>query len=581
MTPAAVNPRGLLLWVWRGYLAKHWRLLSVAMVFMALEGGMFGALSYMMKPMFDRVFVGGEADAIVWVGLLFLAIFVVRAIASIVQKVLLTRISQLSVADIRQDLLAHLMVLDTAYHQTHSPGYLMQRVEGDVDAISKVWRTIITGAGRDVIALISLFAVAISVDWRWTLVALLGAPILVAPSMILQRYVRKKARRARDVAAKLSVRLNEAFHGIIPVKLNALEHYQSERYRTLTEERVNVETRSALGQATIPGLIDIMAGLGFMGVLFYGGNEILSGEKTVGDFMAFFTAIGLAFEPLRRLGNVAGVWQVAAAGIERIRQILDTEPVLRSPAKPKPAPQGFPEIKLEAVSLTYGDKTVLNDCSFTADAGKTTALVGPSGAGKSTIFNVLTRLVDPSHGKITIGGLPVSEMALSELRGLFSVVSQDALLFDDTVLDNILLGQTEVSDQDLKRALDAAHVSEFLPHLSDGLNSPVGPRGSALSGGQRQRVAIARALLRNRPILLLDEATSALDTGSEAKVQAALDELSKGRTTLVIAHRLSTVRDADKIVVMDRGRVLEEGTHDDLLAQSGTYAALHQMQMRD
>jgi ABC-type multidrug transport system fused ATPase/permease subunit len=278
---------------------------------------------------------------------------------------------------------------------------------------------------------------------------------------------------------------------------------------------------------------------------------------------------------------VAGVWQVAAAGIERIRQILDTEPVLRSPANPKPAPQGVPEIKLESVSLTYWDKTVLNDCSFTAEAGKTTALVGPSGAGKSTIFNVLTRLVDPSHGKVTIGGLPVSEMALSELRGLFSVVSQDALLFDDTVLDNILLGQTDVSDQDLKRALDAAHVSEFLPHLADGLNSPVGPRGSALSGGQRQRVAIARALLRNRPILLLDEATSALDTGSEAKVQAALDELSKGRTTLVIAHRLSTVRDADKIVVMDRGRVLEEGTHDDLLAQSGTYAALHQMQMRD
>jgi ABC-type multidrug transport system fused ATPase/permease subunit len=581
MTEAAVNPRGLLLWVWRGYLSKHWRLLIVAMIFMALEGGMFGALSYMMKPMFDRVFVGGEADAILWVGLLFLGIFIVRAVASIVQKVLLTRISQLSVADIRQDLLAHLMVLDTAYHQTHSPGYLMQRVEGDVDAISKVWRTIITGAGRDVIALISLFAVAISVDWRWTLVALLGAPILIAPSVLLQRYVRREARRARDVAAKLSVRLNEAFHGITPVKLNALERYQSDKYRALTEQRVRVETRSALGQATIPGMIDIMAGLGFMGVLFYGGSEILSGEKTVGDFMAFFTAIGLAFEPLRRLGNVAGVWQVAAAGIERIRQILDTEPDLRSPAHPKPAPKGVPEIRLEDVSLSYGDTTVLDQCSFTAEAGQTTALVGPSGAGKSTIFNVLTRLVDPSHGDVTIGGLPVSEMALADLRGLFSVVSQEALLFDDTVLENILLGQRDVSDADLKRALDAAHVSDFLPQLSDGLNTPVGPRGSSLSGGQRQRVAIARALLRNRPILLLDEATSALDTGSEVKVQEALDELSKGRTTLVIAHRLSTVRDAHKIVVMDQGRVIEQGTHEALLAKSGTYAALHQMQMRD
>lgn len=581
MTEAAVNPRGLLAWVWRGYLSKHWRLLLVAMVFMALEGGMFGALSYMMKPMFDRVFVGGEADAIIWVGLLFLGIFVIRAVASIVQKVLLTRISQLSVADIRQDLLAHLLVLDTQYHQTHSPGYLMQRVEGDVDAISKVWRTVITGAGRDVIALISLFAVAISVDWRWTLVALLGAPILIAPSMILQRYVRKKARRARDVAAKLSIRLNEAFHGIIPVKLNALERYQSNRYRTLTEERVSVETSSALGQATIPGLIDIMAGLGFMGVLFYGGTEILSGEKSVGDFMAFFTAIGLAFEPLRRLGNMAGVWQVAAAGIERIRQILDTEPGLRSPAKPLPPPQGVPEIRLEDVSVSYGETSVLNGCSFIADAGKTTALVGPSGAGKSTIFNVLTRLVDPTHGQVTLGGVPVSSIALGDLRGLFSVVSQDALLFDDTVLENILLGQTDVSEQKLKRALDAAHVSDFLPQLSDGLNTPVGPRGSALSGGQRQRVAIARAVLRDRPILLLDEATSALDTGSEAKVQEALDDLSKGRTTLVIAHRLSTVRDAHKIVVMDQGRVIEQGTHDALLERSGSYAALHRMQMRD
>jgi ATP-binding cassette, subfamily B, bacterial MsbA len=581
VSDAAVNPRGLLIWVWRGYLARHWALLLVAMLFMALEGGMFGALSYMMKPMFDRVFVGGDADAITWVGLIFLAIFVTRALASIVQKVLLTRISQLSVADIRQDLLAHLLVLDTAYHQTHSPGYLMQRVEGDVEAISKVWRTIITGAGRDVIALFSLFGVAISVDWRWTLVALVGAPVLIAPSMLLQRYVRKKARRARDVAAHLSVRLNEAFHGIIPVKLNALERYQSDRYRTLTEERVKVETSSALGQATIPGMIDIMAGLGFMGVLFYGGAEILSGEKTVGDFMAFFTAIGLAFEPMRRLGNVFGVWQVAAAGIERIRQILETEPKLKSPASPKAPPKGTPRISLQDVTLTYGETIVLQGCSFTAEAGQTTALVGPSGAGKSSIFNVLTRLVDPESGSVTIGDVSVADMDLADLRGLFSVVSQEALLFDDTVRENILLGQKDIPEAELKNALEAAHVAEFLSQLSDGLDTPVGPRGSALSGGQRQRVAIARALLRNRPILLLDEATSALDTGSEAKVQAALDELSKGRTTLVIAHRLSTIRDAQKIVVMDRGRVIEEGTHDVLIALGGTYAALHQMQSRD
>jgi ABC-type multidrug transport system fused ATPase/permease subunit len=233
------------------------------------------------------------------------------------------------------------------------------------------------------------------------------------------------------------------------------------------------------------------------------------------------------------------------------------------------------------VTLTYGETTVLRNCSFAAEAGQTTALVGPSGAGKSSVFNVLTRLVDPQSGSITIGDVPVADMDLAVLRGLFSVVSQEALLFDDTVRENILLGQKDITEAALKTALEAAHVADFLPQLSDGLDTPVGPRGSALSGGQRQRVAIARALLRNRPILLLDEATSALDTGSEAKVQAALDELSKGRTTLVIAHRLSTIRDAQKIVVMDRGCVIEEGTHDVLIAQRGTYAALHQMQSRD
>lgn len=551
------------------------------MLFMSLEGAMFGAVSYMMKPMFDSVFIGGRSDLLIWVALAFLAIFAIRAGASVVQKVLLTRLSQITAAEMRRDLVSHLMTLEGQFHQSHSPGYLMQRVEGDVGAIGKVWRTIITGAGRDVIALISLFAVAVNIDWRWTLVALLGAPLLVAPAVIVQHFVRRNARVARDVAAGLSVRLNEIFHGIVPIKLNRLERYQSKRYSDLTDKRIHVETRSALGQASIPGLIDIMAGLGFMGVLLYGGGEIINGEKTVGDFMAFFTALGLAFEPLRRLGAVSGVWQVAAAAMERLRELLETKPALQSPANPLPAPEGVPEIVLEDVHLAYGDAPVLRGASLVAEAGKTTALVGASGAGKSTVFNLITRLVDPQAGRATIGGVDLRDMALDDLRGLFSVVSQEALLFDESLRDNIVLDQTGVSDAALQKALDAAHVSDFLPRLSDGIDSPAGPRGSNLSGGQRQRVAIARAVLRDTPILLLDEATSALDTASEALVQEALDRLAEGRTTLVIAHRLSTVRHADKIVVMDQGRVVEQGTHDALMARGGTYARLQQLQSAD
>nr|WP_254899055.1 ABC transporter ATP-binding protein [Thalassococcus arenae] len=568
------------MWIWRNYLTRYRGLMGVAIVFMAIEGAMFGLLSYMMKPMFDDVFVGGNRDALTWVGFAVLGIFLTRAAASILQKVLLTRISQMTMGDIRKDLLAHVMRLDLSFHQKHGPGYLIQRVEGDVGAIGKVWSTIITGAGRDVVALLSLLTVALSIDVLWTLVALVGAPLLVWPVMRAQRFVRGNARLARDLAARLSTRLNEVFHGIVPVKLNALENHQHAQYGALTRDRIRIETRSSFGQATLPGLIDVMSGIGFVGVLFYGGSEILDGEKTVGDFMAFFTAIGLAFEPLRRLGALSGVWQVAAASIERIREMLETEPELRDPARPKPAPTGVPGVRLSDVHLSYGESAVLQGLSLVAEPGKTTALVGASGAGKSTVFNLLTRLVDPQSGSVEIGGVPVADMRLHDLRGLISVVTQDATLFDETLRDNIVLGRA-VDEDRLQAALDAAHVSDFLPRLDGGLDARVGPRGSNLSGGQRQRVAIARALLRDTPILLLDEATSALDAQSEAVVQDALERLSVGRTTIVIAHRLSTVRNADRIVVMAQGRVVDEGTHDALMARGGAYAELYALQFQN
>jgi subfamily B ATP-binding cassette protein MsbA len=573
--------RGLFLWLWRSYLRRHWRWLLVAMVLMAIEGGSLGLFASMMKPMFDEVFVAGRTEALWIVGVVVMGIFIVRAVTSLGQRVLMTTIRERSAADLRGDLLAHLMRLDGGWHQAHPPGYLIERVQGDVTAINQIWAGLVTGAGRDLTSVIALFAVAISVDWRWTLVALIGIPLLVLPSLIAQKYVRRRSRASREIAARMSTRLDEVFHNIAPIKLNGLEDYQSARYGKLIRQRVSAEIRSSSGQAAIPSMIDIMTGLGFLGVLFYGGAEIIAGDKSVGQFMAFFTAMSLAFEPLRRLGNISGQWQTAAASLERMRAIFDARPSLVSPSKPSPAPSGAPEIRLEDVQLSYGDLPVLRGASFTAPAGRTTALVGASGAGKSTVFNLLARLVDPQSGEITIGGVPTRALKLEELRGLISVVTQDALLFDETIRDNILLGRTDVSEARLEEVLDAAHVSDFLPRLSNGLDSPAGPRGSALSGGQRQRVAIARALLRDTPVLLLDEATSALDTKSEAVVQQALERLSEGRTTLVIAHRLSTVQGADSIVVMDHGRVVDQGTHGELLARGGLYADLHTLQFRD
>ncbi len=568
----------LLRWLWQDYLRPHRKVLSVAVILMMIEGAMLGVLSRMIQPMFDTVFLAGDQNALWWVGLGILAIFCVRAVSSAGQRILLTRVNQRAAAEMRSTLLRHLMRLDSGYHQVNPPGALIERVQGDVTLINTTWAGLLTAVGRDLIAVIVLFSVALSVDWRWTAVALIGIPFLVLPSLLAQSYVRKRSTAARELAGRMSTRLDEVFHGINPIKLNALEAYQADRYDALAEGRVQSEVKAATGQAMVPALVDIMTGVGFLGVMIYGGGEIIDGTKTVGQFMSFFTAMSLAFEPLRRLGLMSGQWQIAAASILRVRSVLAEQPTLTSPANARPAPQDAPDIVFEDVHLTYGELPVLRGASFTAAAGQTTALVGASGAGKSTVFNVLTRLVDPASGRVEIGGTAVADMDLAGLRSLFSVVAQDAALFDDSLRENILLGRDDVSDATLTDVLDAAHVSDFLPQLETGLDSPAGPRGSNLSGGQRQRVAIARALLRDTPILLLDEATSALDTKSEAVVQKALERLSTGRTTLVIAHRLSTVRNADKIIVMDQGRVVDMGTHDALIARDGIYADLHRLQ---
>jgi ATP-binding cassette subfamily B protein len=581
MRDDSYSSKHLFHWLWSMYLRRHTGTLAIAVVFMILEGSMLGALAYLMQPMFDQVFVAGEKSMLWWVGFILIAIFVIRAVSGVAQKVLLTRIAEKSAAALRVDLLNQLMKQDGTFHQSHPPGFLIQRVQQDVNAVGDVWRAIITGAGRDAIGLVVLFGVAVSVDPVWALLACVGIPLLVLPAALATRFVRDRSREARDLGANLSTRLDEVFHGIVQIKLNAMEQYQSRQYDDLTGRFVKTQVRTAFGAAAIPAMIDIMSGIGFMAVILYGGSEIIAGEKTIGQFMTFFTAMGFAFDPLRRLGAISGLWQVAASAIERIKELMDAPVRLKSPANPVPAPEGTPEIALKNVDLAYGEAKVLQDLSMVAAAGQTTALVGASGAGKSTIFNLLTRLVDADSGDVTIGGVRTDAMELHDLRSLFSVVTQEALLFDETLRENIILGRTDVSDEDLKEVLDASFVSDFLDKLPQGLDTPVGPRGSNLSGGQRQRVVIARALLRDTPILLLDEATSALDAQSEQVVQDALDRLATGRTTLVIAHRLSTIRGADKIVVMDRGRVVDEGTHEELLERGGIYADLYRLQFQD
>lgn len=565
--------------LWRGYLRRYAGLVALAFALMVIEGSTFGALSYLIQPLFDRVLAPGGQGLLLWVALAILGLFVVRAITALISRGIMTTVAQKSSTAMQVDLLRHVLTLDSGFFQTTAPGALIERVQGDTVAVQGVWSAIIFGVGRDTVAVLSLFGVALSIAPMWTLAALVGVPLLVVPVALVQRYIRAKSRHLREQAGLRTTRLDEIFHGIQAIKLNRMETYQSDRFRRIARAIVRAEVRMMLGRAAMPALIDIVTGIGFFAVLLLGGREIAAGSRTVGEFMAFFTAITLTIQPIRRLGDLSGVWQVALASLERIYRLFDTAPACpRTAATARPT-AGSPAIMFEDVQFSYSDQLVLRGVSFTAEAGQMTALVGASGAGKSTIFHLLTGLAVPAAGRILLGGVDCAALDLGDLRAQFAVVSQDAALFDETIRENVAIGQ-EVPEADLQQALDAAHVSDFLDTLPRGVDTPAGPRGSNLSGGQRQRVAIARALLRDAPVLLLDEATSALDAQSEALVAEALTRLGHGRTTLVIAHRLATVRGADRIVVLDQGRVVDQGRHDELIARDGLYADLCRLQFK-
>ena len=555
-------------------------MIGLAFLLMLTDGATLGALSKTIEPLFDQVFAKGDQAALWPVGLAIFGLFAIRGLATIASRTVISAVTQKVAAAMQSALLRHLLTLEGRFFQENPPGALIERVQGDTMAVQGIWSALVTGIGRDLFSLIFLFVVALSIDPVWTLAALVGAPLLILPSLVVQRYIRRKVVHLRDQAGLRATRLDEIFHGIQAVKLNRMEAYQAGRFDRVLGLIRRAEVKIMAGRALMPGMMDFVTGFGFFAVLLMAGGQIASGERTTGEFMSFFTAMSLTFQPMRRLGDLSGSWQVAAASLERIYRLLDTRPAQTRPATStaRPAP-GAPEIVFQDVTFAHGDQPVLRGLSFTAKAGATTAIVGASGAGKSTVFQLLTGLMDPGSGRILIGGVDSTALSLPDQRALFASVTQDAALFDETLRENIELGQP-LPESRLQTALAMAHVSDFLPNLPQGVDTPVGPRGAALSGGQKQRVAIARALAQDAPVLLLDEATSALDAASEAAIADALARAAQGRTTLVIAHRLATVREADHIIVMDQGRVVEQGPHEALLAQGGAYARLHALQFK-
>ena len=436
--------------------------MALAFVFMVVEGATLGLLSYTLEPLFDRVFAQGVEAALLPVGAAILALFVTRATAMVIARGIMAQISARVSAAMQTDMLTHILRLDGAFFQINPPGALIERVQGDTIAVQGVWSSLLMGVGRDLVALIGLFAVALSIDWRWTLAALIGAPLLILPTLAVQRYIRRKTNQMRDQAGLRATRLDEIFHGIQAIKLNRMEAYQISRFQRIVAAIVRADVRTTLGRATMPAMIDIVTGLGFFAVLMLGGREVADGERTVGEFMAFFTAMALTFQPIRRLGDLSGLWQIAAASLDRIYALLDTQPRSHRPDAVRGTRFAAPDVQFNNVHFAYADAPVLDGLSFTAPAGGVTALVGASGAGKSTVFHLLTGLMEPVSGTITIAGTDTATLSLPDLRANFATVSQDAALFDETLRENILLGREGVADSTVTTAVDAAHATGFV-----------------------------------------------------------------------------------------------------------------------
>lgn len=568
--------RRLVLRLWRDHVRQHLPQLLLAAVLMVMAGGTLGLAAYMIQPLFDIVLNSESQGGVFWIAFLIASIFVVRAVTGFLHRLIIVSVGLKVVAALQRQLTAHILSLDMAFFQVNAPGALIERVRGDTTALQTIASNVLIALGRDSVSLLSLLTVMFITDWRWSLLALVGVPLLVLPLYLVQRLVRVYAHSAREAAGQITTRLDETFHGIQAIKLNRLEAHQNARYASTIQDFLRRQMRSERAKSGTPAMVDLISAAGFLAVIWVGGQDIVSGEKTVGEFMSFFTALALVLDPMRRLFALSAQLQAGAASLDRIYETLATTPVIQAPAAPTPIAPG--PIAFDDVHFGYGTLPVLRGLSFTAGEGQTTALVGPSGAGKTTVFGLITRLVDPSAGRVSIGAVAAEDADLIELRNLIAVVGQDTTLFDETIAENIRMGRLDASPAEVRAAAEAALVTEFTDGLPEGLDTPVGPRGSALSGGQRQRVAIARAMLRDAPILLLDEPTSALDAESERLVQAALARLSEGRTTLVIAHRLSTVRDADQILVLDQGQVVETGTHKSLIAADGAYAKLTRLQ---
>ena len=563
----------------RRYLLPHSGELALALFFMVIASATTSGKAVMIRYIFDDIFAAKRSELILPIAAIVFVVFLAGGLASYGSSVILNRIGQGVVTDIQRDSLAHLIESDIAFFHDHPAGELISRLTTDIDEMRYAVVESLTNFGKTTLTLILLVGVMFREDWR-----LASFTFIVFPLAGL--WVGRRGKRLRRVSTDTQIEraafahlLNQTFQNVRHIKAYGMEAYERKRVGDAIQRLFHLAHKAFRIAALSDPVNELLGAIPICALIIYGGYRVIDGGTTPGALFAFITAFMLAFEPIKRLAKSSAVLQRGLSAADRLFRVLDDPPSIADRAGAVPLALSAATIRLENVRFSYrGHQPALNGITLEVPEGKTVALVGPSGAGKSTVLSLIPRFYEVASGAVLIGGQDVRSVTLQSLRAQMALVSQEVALFDDTILANIAYGKPGATEAEIVAAAEGAAASAFIKALPQGYETRVGENGVKLSGGQRQRIAIARALLRGAPILLLDEATSALDAESERIVQEALSVLGQGRTVLVIAHRLSTVVNADLIYVLDHGRVAESGTHAELMRKGGLYSRLYGLQ---